>query len=64
MAATVVLFWLFSHSDPAHLVPSQVSFTDQLKALKDPRVLKYCQYYSKQYWFNFSRSSFRIRYIR
>jgi len=46
MAATVVLFWLFSHSDPAHLVPSQVSFTDQLKALKDPRVLKYCQYYS------------------
>ncbi len=46
MAATVVLFWLFSHSEPAHLVPSQVSFTDQLKALKDPRVLKYCQYYS------------------
>ncbi len=46
MAATVVLFWLFSHSDPAHLVPSQVSFTQQLKALKDPKVLKYCQYYS------------------
>jgi len=46
MAATVVLFWVFSHSDPAHLVPSNVSFTDQLKALKDPKVLKYCQYYS------------------
>ncbi|PUE14579.1 MFS transporter [Limnohabitans sp. MMS-10A-160] len=46
MAGTVVLFWLFSHSDPAHLVPSQVSFMDQLKTLKDPRVLKYCQYYS------------------
>ena len=46
MAGTVVLFWLFSHSDPAHLVPSNVSFTDQLKALKDPKVLKYCQYYS------------------
>ncbi|MFM6992649.1 MAG: nitrate/nitrite transporter [Rhodoferax sp.] len=46
MAATVVLFWLFSHSDPAHLVPSQVTFTDQIKALNDPRVLKYCQYYS------------------
>jgi MFS transporter, NNP family, nitrate/nitrite transporter len=46
MAATVVLFWLFSHSDPAHLVPSQVSFAQQLKALKDPKVLKYCQYYS------------------
>jgi MFS transporter, NNP family, nitrate/nitrite transporter len=27
-------------------VPSNVSFTDQLKALKDPKVLKYCQYYS------------------
>ena len=46
MAGTVVLFWLFSHSDPAHLVPSNVSFIDQLKALKDPKVLKYCQYYS------------------
>ena len=46
MAGTVVLFWLFSHSDPSHLVPSNVRFTDQLQALKDPKVLKYCQYYS------------------
>ena len=46
MLGTLVLFWLFSHSDPAHLVPSNVKFTDQLKSLKDPRVLKYCQYYS------------------
>lgn len=46
MLATLVLFWLFSHSDPRHLVPSNVSFRDQLKALKDPKVLKYCQYYS------------------
>lgn len=46
MAATVVLFWVFSHSDPAHLVPSNVGFAEQLKALKDPKVLKYCQYYS------------------
>jgi len=46
MAGTVVLFWLFSHSDPSHLVASNVRFTDQLKALKDPKVLKYCQYYS------------------
>ena len=46
MAGTVVLFWLFSHSDPSHRVPSNVRFTDQLKALKDPKVLKYCQYYS------------------
>ena len=46
MAGTVVLFWLFSASDPTHLVSSNVKFRDQLKALKDPKVLKYCQYYS------------------
>jgi Nitrate/nitrite transporter len=46
MLGALVLFWLFSHQDPAHLVPSNVRFSDQLKALKDPRVLKYCQYYS------------------
>jgi NNP family nitrate/nitrite transporter-like MFS transporter len=46
MLGTVIVFWLFSHSDPAHLVPSNTKFSDQLKALKDPKVLKYCQYYS------------------
>ena len=46
MLGTAILFWLFSYHDESHLVPSNVSFFDQLKALKDPRVLKYCQYYS------------------
>ena len=46
MLGALLLFWFFSHSDPSHLVGSKISFTDQLKALKDPRVLKYCQYYS------------------
>jgi NNP family nitrate/nitrite transporter-like MFS transporter len=46
MAGTVILFWLLSHSEPSHLVASNVRFTEQLKALKDPKVLKYCQYYS------------------
>ena len=46
MLGTLILFWFGSASDPSHLVPSNVKFTDQLKALKDPRVLKYCQYYS------------------
>jgi MFS transporter, NNP family, nitrate/nitrite transporter len=46
MLCTVVLFWLFSYSDPAHLVPNTQSFGAQLKALKDPKVVKYCQYYS------------------
>jgi len=46
MLGTVILFWLFSHSDPTHQVPSHVKFVDQLKSLKDPKVFKYCQYYS------------------
>ncbi len=46
MLGTVILFWMFSHHDPKHLVPSHVTFADQLKLLKDPKVLKYCQYYS------------------
>ncbi len=46
MLGTVVLFWLFSYSDPTHLVATNVKFSEQLKALKDPKVLKYCQYYS------------------
>ncbi|HXE50034.1 MAG TPA: nitrate/nitrite transporter [Ramlibacter sp.] len=46
MAGTVLLFWFFSYSDPKHLVSSDVKFMDQLHALKDPKVLRYCQYYS------------------
>ena len=46
MLLTVVLFWFFSYSDPTHLVSSNVKFSDQLKLLKDPKVIKYCQYYS------------------
>ena len=44
MLGTVIVFWLGSSSDPKHLVPSSVKFSDQLKMLKDPKVLKYCQY--------------------
>ena len=46
MAGTVILFWFFSFSDPKHLVTTRVKFSEQLKTLKDPKVLKYCQYYS------------------
>ncbi|MEO7392291.1 MAG: nitrate/nitrite transporter [Ramlibacter sp.] len=46
MLGALVLFWVFSASDPSHLVPSSVKFMDQLKSLKDPKVLRYCQYYS------------------
>ena len=47
MLGTALLFWFGSAHDPAHLVPpAKGGFAAQLKALKDPRVLKYCQYYS------------------
>ena len=46
MLVAVLLFWAFSASDPAHCVPSNTRFSDQLRALKDPKVIKYCQYYS------------------
>ncbi len=46
MLGALLLFWFFSYSNPAHLVPSHVRFSDQLRTLKDPRVLRYCQYYS------------------
>lgn len=46
MLGAALLFWIFSASDPSHLVASNISFKDQLKALKDPKVLRYCQYYS------------------
>ena len=46
MLGTLILFWFLSHDDPAHRVPSHVRLSDQLQLLKNPRVLKYCQYYS------------------
>ncbi|MDC8786078.1 MFS transporter [Roseateles koreensis] len=46
LLGTAVLFWFFTYSDESHKVASQASFSSQLKALKDPKVLKYCQYYS------------------
>ncbi len=46
MAVTVVLFWLFTYDDPAHKVGKSVTVAEQLAALKDPKVWKYCQYYS------------------
>ena len=46
MFVTALLFWFFTYEDKSHRVASSVSFSDQLKSLKDPRVLRYCQYYS------------------
>jgi NNP family nitrate/nitrite transporter-like MFS transporter len=46
MLATALIFWALSHHDPKHLVAGSVTVKEQLAALKDPRVWKYCQYYS------------------
>jgi NNP family nitrate/nitrite transporter-like MFS transporter len=46
MLGTLILFWLFSHDDPSHRVAGSSSWAEQLRMLKDPKVLKYCQYYS------------------
>ena len=46
MLVTAVAFWLFTYSDPAHKVSSGATLKQQLQVLKDPKVWRYCQYYS------------------
>jgi NNP family nitrate/nitrite transporter-like MFS transporter len=46
MLVTAGIFWMFTATDPRHLVDSRVTWRQQLSALKDPTVWKYCQYYS------------------
>lgn len=46
MLITALVFWMFTYSDPAHQISSKVTVREQLRALKDPRVWRYCQYYS------------------
>ena len=46
MFITALLFWFTTFEKKEHLVPSSVSLADQLRTLKDPKVWRYCQYYS------------------
>ncbi|MFA7241524.1 MAG: nitrate/nitrite transporter [Sulfuricellaceae bacterium] len=46
MLVTAILFWMFSFSDPNHVVPKSVTLREQLAAFKDPKVWKLSQYYS------------------
>ncbi|MCG3186700.1 MAG: putative nitrate/nitrite transporter NarK2 [Rhodocyclaceae bacterium] len=46
MLVTAIVFWMFTYDDPGHRVEAKVTWRDQLSALKDPVVWKYCQYYS------------------
>jgi NNP family nitrate/nitrite transporter-like MFS transporter len=46
MLVTALLFWFFSYTDKAHQASAAVPLSEQLKVLRDPRVWRYCQYYS------------------
>ncbi|QEI09074.1 NarK/NasA family nitrate transporter [Pigmentiphaga aceris] len=46
MLVTALLFWVFSASNPAHRVVKAGGFASQLATLRNPRVWRYCQYYS------------------
>lgn len=46
MLVTAILFWFVSFTDDSHKISSTVTFKEQLQVLKDPRVWRYCQYYS------------------
>ncbi len=46
MLGALILSWMFSYHNPAHVVATSVPLREQLRALKDPKVIKYCQYYS------------------
>lgn len=46
IAITGGLFWLFSQSSSPEHRSRQISLSDQLKLIRDPKIWKYCQYYS------------------
>lgn len=46
MFITALLFWFCTYENKGHQVRSTVSLADQLRTLKDPKVMRYCQYYS------------------
>ncbi len=47
MLVMAILFWMFTYTDPGHAGGAKsVTIREQLAVLKDPRVWKYCQYYS------------------
>jgi NNP family nitrate/nitrite transporter-like MFS transporter len=46
MLVTAIAFWVFTDSDPTHRVDARITWREQLAAMRDPKVWKYCQYYS------------------
>lgn len=46
MLIAALIFWFCSSTDPSHQVASDTRFIDQVRMLKEPKVWRYCQYYS------------------
>lgn len=46
MFITALLFWFFTSENKAHRVHNSASLVEQLRTLKDPKIWRYCQYYS------------------
>jgi NNP family nitrate/nitrite transporter-like MFS transporter len=46
MIVVIIAYWMFTYEDPAHHTAANVSMKTQLKALNDPKLWKYMQYYS------------------
>jgi NNP family nitrate/nitrite transporter-like MFS transporter len=41
-----IVFWFTTYTEPSHQVEASVKFSEQLRLMKDPAVLRYSQYYS------------------
>lgn len=46
LLVTALLFWLFTYTNPGHQSAASIPLRRQLQTLRDPRVWRYCQYYS------------------
>ncbi|MCE9662032.1 NarK/NasA family nitrate transporter [Halomonas sp. M5N1S17] len=46
MLITALVFWFFTFSDPSHRNANRPTLSEQVAVLNDPKVWKYCQYYS------------------
>ncbi|BAS67110.1 MFS transporter [Bathymodiolus septemdierum thioautotrophic gill symbiont] len=46
MMVVVILYWMFTYTDPDHSHSTKVTIKEQLQVLKNPKVWKYMQYYS------------------
>ncbi|MFC3282046.1 MFS transporter [Litchfieldella rifensis] len=46
MLITALIFWFFTFTNPTHRQQERPALRDQLRVLNDPKIWKYCQYYS------------------